>query len=277
VSEARRSRRWLVLLLGALAAVCSLAGLLLLRSTPPESSAEAGYANVGAFLAQVATVPPPARSPLRLGTVAPLRSSGGLSRWAAVVRRADVRKGPDSAAPVAASVASETTLGTTNIVLVLRHVVTDEGVWVRVRLPGLPGNTTGWLPRAALGGFHFLRTHLVIDRARYTITLLRGSRPVFRAPIGVGRDQWPTPKGDFYVRERLTKLDSPFYGPVAFGTSARSRVLTDWPDGGQIGIHGTNRPDLIPGEISHGCVRMRNADILRLSRLLPVGTPLTIV
>jgi hypothetical protein len=26
----------------------------------------------------------------------------------------------------------------------------------------------------------------------------------------------------------------------AFGTSARSVVLTDWPDGGFIGIHGTN-------------------------------------
>jgi hypothetical protein len=266
-----------LLLVAAVAAACLLAGFLLLRSPPPAPSAEDGYAEVGALLAQVATVPPPARSPLRLGRVAPLRPSGELSRWAAVLRQAGARKGPDSAAPVVARVASETTLGTTNIVLVLGHVVTDGGVWVRVRLPALPGNTTGWLPRAVLGGYHFLRTHLVIDRARYTITLLREGRAVFRAPIGIGREQWPTPKGEFYVRERLTKLESPFYGPVAFGTSARSRVLTDWPDGGQIGIHGTNRPELIPGEISHGCVRMRNADILRLSRLLPVGTPLTIV
>jgi lipoprotein-anchoring transpeptidase ErfK/SrfK len=68
----------------------------------------------------------------------------------------------------------------------------------------------------------------------------------------------------------------PFYGPVAFGTSARSEVLTDWPGGGFIGIHGTNEPQLIPGRISHGCIRLRNSDILRLSRLMPVGTPLTI-
>jgi hypothetical protein len=31
------------------------------------------------------------------------------------------------------------------------------------------------------------------------------------------------------------------------GTSARSRVLTDWPAGGFIGIHGTDEPALIPG------------------------------
>jgi lipoprotein-anchoring transpeptidase ErfK/SrfK len=74
----------------------------------------------------------------------------------------------------------------------------------------------------------------------------------------------------------VTAYASPVYGPVAFGTSARSTTLTDWPGGGFVGIHGTNRPELIPGRISHGCVRMRNADILRLGALMPVGTPLTI-
>ena len=66
------------------------------------------------------------------------------------------------------------------------------------------------------------------------------------------------------------------YGPLAFGTSARSSVLTDWPAGGYIGIHGTDRPELLPGLVSHGCIRLRNAAILRLAELMPVGTPLTI-
>ena len=52
------------------------------------------------------------------------------------------------------------------------------------------------------------------------------------------------------------------YGPVAFITSATSPTLTDWPGGGIVGVHGTNTPGLIPGRISHGCVRLRNADIL---------------
>ena len=46
--------------------------------------------------------------------------------------------------------------------------------------------------------------------------------------------------------------------------------------GGVIGIHGTNQPNLIPGRPSHGCVRLRNASILKLSRLMPLGTPLLI-
>ena len=94
--------------------------------------------------------------------------------------------------------------------------------------------------------------------------------------MAVGESQWPTPRGRFFVRNKLVRFRSEFYGPLAFGTSARSAVLTDWPDGGFVGIHGTSRPDLIPGRISHGCIRMRNPDIIRLNRLMPVGTPLTI-
>jgi len=77
------------------------------------------------------------------------------------------------------------------------------------------------------------------------------------------------------VRVRIDSTD-PFYGPVAFGTSARSYVRTEWPGGGFIGIHGTSLPHLIPGRVSNGCVRLRNEDALRLARLLSIGTPVTI-
>jgi hypothetical protein len=92
------------------------------------------------------------------------------------------------------------------------------------------------------------------------------------APVGVGRPGSPTPRGTFLVRNRLRRYRSRRYGPVAFGTSARSPTMTDWPGDGFIGIHGTDRPDLIPGRVSHGCVRLRNPDILSLARLMPVGT-----
>jgi lipoprotein-anchoring transpeptidase ErfK/SrfK len=107
-------------------------------------------------------------------------------------------------------------------------------------------------------------------------TLYRNGRPVLRAPVGVGMPGWPTPAGEFYIRNKLTRYRSAVYGPIAFGTSARSARATDWPAGGFVGIHGTNRPDLIPGHVSHGCIRMRNADILALARRMPVGTPVTI-
>jgi lipoprotein-anchoring transpeptidase ErfK/SrfK len=143
-------------------------------------------------------------------------------------------------------------------------------------LPVLPNGRTGWVPRHALGVYGVVHTHLLIDLEPRRATLLRDGRPIFRAPIGVGRPEWPTPKGEFYIRVRLTRYRSPFYGPLAFGTSARSSVLTDWPGGGFVGIHGTDQPDLLPGRVSHGCIRLRNQDILALGRLMPVGTPVTI-
>jgi lipoprotein-anchoring transpeptidase ErfK/SrfK len=108
--------------------------------------------------------------------------------------------------------------------------------------------------------------------------LIKNGKVVWRARVGVGQRQWPTPKGQFFIRAELRGYGSrgSFYGPVAFITSATSDVLTDWPGGGIVGVHGTSLPGLIPGRISHGCVRVRNADILRLARLMPVGTPLTI-
>ena len=108
------------------------------------------------------------------------------------------------------------------------------------------------------------------------LTLLRDGREVMRVPVGVGTADAPTPRGEFVIRNRLTRYANAFYGPIALGTSARSATLTDWPGGGYVGIHGTNRPDLIPGDVSHGCIRLRNADIVRLARELPIGTPLTI-
>ena len=65
------------------------------------------------------------------------------------------------------------------------------------------------------------------------------------------------------------------YGPRAFGTGAYSR-LSDWPGGGVVGIHGTNRPSLLPGRPSHGCIRLPNRAIKRLYRLMAIGTPVHI-
>jgi lipoprotein-anchoring transpeptidase ErfK/SrfK len=148
---------------------------------------------------------------------------------------------------------------------------------MKVRLPILPNNSTGWVKAARLSRPRVVHTWLRVNRAHERLTLFRDGRAIFRARIGVGRPETPTPAGNFYIRDKLTGFPpGTLYGPLAFGTSARSAVLTDWPKDGVIGIHGTNEPDLLPGHVSHGCMRMRNEDILRLAKLLPVGTPLTI-
>jgi hypothetical protein len=194
-----------------------------------------------------------------------------------VLRPTAARTAPDPGSPAVTALSTQTPEGTSNLVSVLaRRRGADGRLWLQVRLPVLPNDRTGWVPRPALGALNEVHTHLVVDLARLEATLLRDGRPVFRAPVGAGQAGTPTPRGRFYVRNRLTRYSSPTYGPVAFGTSARSPTLTDWPAGGFVGIHGTDQPELLPGRVSHGCVRLRNQDILKLDSLMSVGSPLTI-
>jgi hypothetical protein len=250
-------------LLGAVAAVTAAAATV-------DSTATVAPVAVGAL----PTPPAPAFTP---GTPRPLGSVRHLSHWAPVRRATIARSAPDDAAPGVAELATTTPEGTRNAVAVLalrqdRHGAT----WLHVRLPVLPSGATGWVRRRTLGALGTVDTRLDVDLTRLRLTLYRDGRPVLRAPVGVGRESRPTPRGEFYIRNKLTRYRSAAYGPVAFGTSARSPTATGWPAGGFVGIHGTNRPDLVPGRVSHGCIRMRNPDVVALAKRLPVGTPLTI-
>jgi lipoprotein-anchoring transpeptidase ErfK/SrfK len=233
--------------------------------------------HVGPTPAPGTKLAPPADPVLTVPRPRPLRSSRFETTWAAVKRATPVRAGPRQAARFVGRLEPRTPEGTTNIALTLDRAQDRQGtLWIRVRVPALPNNTTGWVPRSTLGGYGVVRTRLVVDLSDRRLTLFRGGKRIFRAPIGVGTAESPTPTGDFYVRNKLTRYRNAFYGPLAFGTSARSETLTDWPDGGFVGIHGTNQPELIPGRVSHGCIRLRNEAIMRLARLLPIGTPLRI-
>jgi hypothetical protein len=210
----------------------------------------------------------------------PFRLNGprGMSRWAYVLTKIPARAGPSASARIITRLKPLTPEQTQNLVQTLEGQINKKGeYWVRVRLPILPNGSTGWVPRGALSRYNRIWTHLVIDRRLFSATLYRRGVAVFTTRIGVGKAYWPTPAGEFYVRERITGFSDLIYGPIAFGTNARSSVLTDWPGGGFIGIHGTNQPEILPGRVSHGCVRMPNAAVLRLARLMPLGTPVTIL
>ena len=223
-----------------------------------------------------AVLPAPASPAFAIPEPRPLEGSRNARRWSTVTRAGAVRDAPRADASPIAFLDAQTPERTANVVLVEDSAEDTTGrLWISVRVPALPENLTGWVPRSALGASEFVRTRLVVDLQGLNATLMSDGRPVFKAEIGIGKLAWPTPTGEFYVRSRIRSLSS-FYGPLAFGTSARSEVLTDWPGGGFVGIHGTNEPQLLPGRVSHGCIRMRNADILRLGRLMPVGTPMTI-
>ena len=212
-----------------------------------------------------------------LAAAAALAAPAPPTYWAYVMHPTVARASPSTSAARVGVLRGVTPEGETDLVIAYEQRRDEnDRQWVHVPLSALPNGLEGWVLRDTLGDFHSVRTHLVVDRARLRAYLLRDGRVIFTTPIGVGRPRWPTPAGEFYIRVRLDHFSDPFYGPVAFGTNARSPWLTDWPKGGVVGIHGTDAPQLLPGRVSHGCIRMRNAAIRRLARLMPLGTPVSI-
>lgn len=195
--------------------------------------------------------------------------------WAHVGRPVGVRRAPRAKARRRRTLHTVTYHGRREVVLVLGYE-SEERLWSLIRHPGR-GTPTGWVPSSALSAPRLTRTRVVVSRRERRIRAYRRGRLVMKAPAGVGATASPTPSGRYYVRERLRpRTSGGIYGVLAFGLSAFSRFRTDWPGGGQVGLHGTNQPELIPGAISNGCVRMRNADVRRLDRVAGPGTPVLI-
>ena len=197
-----------------------------------------------------------------------------VTRWAHVATPAPVRSAPRKDARTIARLHYWTEHGHPEVYVALKRRRVAGKPWILIRVPGRPNGRTGWVPQPALGKLHLVRTRLVVDRRTAHATLYREGKVIFRAPVGVGKPSTPTPAGHFWIREKL-RGSGGIYGPWAMGTAAYS-VLSEWPKGGVIAVHGTNQPGLLPGRPSNGCIRMRNADITRLVKLLPVGTPLRI-
>ena len=120
---------------------------------------------------------------------------------------------------------------------------------------------------------------LDVQRSEHRLLVYRFGTLVHTYPVGIGTTTTPTPGGTFYLRELLKPptAGGP-YGPFAYGLSGFSNTLTSFDGGGGvIGIHGTDHPELVGTDVSHGCIRLRNADITVLAHELPLGTPVRIL
>jgi hypothetical protein len=156
-------------------------------------------------------------------------------------------------------------------------VVERRADWLRVLLPVRPNGSRGWV-RAADVRLRETRYALQVDRAAHRLTVLRDGSPIGRLPVGIGTGTTPTPSGEFYLTELLRPADPAGpWGPYAFGLSGFSDVITQFNGAnGIIGLHGTNRPDLIGTDASMGCIRLHNEDIVNLAGMVPLGTPVSI-
>jgi L,D-transpeptidase catalytic domain len=222
---------------------------------------------------------PRASAALPAGTaVTHLSDLRAVSHWAYPTSEAQAFAAPTTQARAVGRLRFLTVDGQAELYVELLSATLVSGEsWIEVELPGRPNGQAGWVPGSALGSMHAVNGYLRVNRRTLRATLYRDGREVFGAPVGVGKASTITPSGRFYVMEKLRTFNAPVYGPLALGTSAYAPTLSEWPGGGVVGIHGTDEPQLIPGRPSHGCIRMRNADIVQLWHTIVLGTPIEII
>lgn len=161
--------------------------------------------------------------------------------------------------------------------LVLQGLGEPVDGWLEVRLPVRPNGTTGWIQvdQVDLSRNPY---RIELDVSDYELRVFRHDDEVVQTTVSIGTGDTPTPIGEFYLIELMRPPDPDgLYGPFAYGLSGFSDALTSFNGGpGIIGIHGTNQPELLGGNVSHGCVRVHNEVMTELADFLPLGTPVTI-
>lgn len=127
-----------------------------------------------------------------------------------------------------------------------------------------------------------LDVRLVVDLSDAKVYSYWGNQEQASYPVAVGQPGWETPTGSFKVlrQQRNPIWRQPITGdliPTGPNNPLGDRWIGFWSDEHhQIGFHGTNQEDLVGRAVSHGCLRMRNADIQALYEQVKVGTPILV-
>lgn len=156
-------------------------------------------------------------------------------------------------------------------------VIGSKPGWLQVRLATRPNGSTAWIRRAHVS-ISQTPYRIVLNVVTKHLELLQDNHVVMNAPAGVGTPDDPTPLGQFFVAF-FEPAPSAGYGPFIIVTSAHSESISDWEGSGDavIGIHGPLGAYIGPdgAAVSHGCIRLPDLDLTRLSEL-QAGTPITV-
>ncbi|HMG25187.1 MAG TPA: L,D-transpeptidase [Acidimicrobiia bacterium] len=150
--------------------------------------------------------------------------------------------------------------------------------WVKVLLAERPNGSTGWV-HASDVQLTPNPYHLKVSLGDHKIAVFQGTKSTYEGPVAIGAADTPTPPGKYYTRVLIQAPDpNTVYGPFAYGLSAHSDVLTEYNGGdAEVGVHGNNDSSVLGKSVTHGCIRMDNDQIVKLSKVLPLGTPVEIV
>jgi lipoprotein-anchoring transpeptidase ErfK/SrfK len=106
------------------------------------------------------------------------------------------------------------------------------------------------------------------------LALITNDRVVKVYPIAVGKAETPSPTGSFRVVSRV--IDPTWYTKGKIVPPGPANPLGNrWIGLSErgYGIHGTNVQSSVGHAASHGCIRMRKADVEELFKLVEIGDP----
>jgi hypothetical protein len=200
---------------------------------------------------------------------------GGRLDAVAVRPSLRVYRRPDSRSGVLKWVAARNPWGQAIRFLVVDTTRDGTGApWLRVLLGVGSNGAVGWVPMKEV---RLRPTHdrIVVSLSARTLWHTRDGHLIQKFRVGVGATGTPTTPGRFFVWAKLPADPHGAYGSYVLGLSGFSEVLTSWPGGGRMAIHGTDDPRDRGEWVSHGCVRVYNPQMESL-RDVPMGTPVVI-
>lgn len=113
---------------------------------------------------------------------------------------------------------------------------------------------------------------IIVSIADRRLVVVENDEVLAAFPVAVGAPASPSPVGTFTVINRVA--NPTYYKPgTVIGPGASNPVGTRWIGLSQkgYGIHGTDAPSSIGYAKSHGCIRLRNADVERLFEQVRAG------
>ena len=122
---------------------------------------------------------------------------------------------------------------------------TNESDWHQVLLPVRPNGSTGWVRNSDVDlAVHNFR--IQVDLEDFRCRVFERGVPIFETVSGVAANNTPTPGGQYYLTELIAPPEpDTVYGSFAYGLSGFSEVFETFNGGpGQLGIHGTNNPEI---------------------------------
>jgi lipoprotein-anchoring transpeptidase ErfK/SrfK len=149
--------------------------------------------------------------------------------------------------------------------------------WLKVLLAERPNGSTGWIRQSDVQ-LTPNPYHMQVKLGDHKITVFQGTNVIYEGDVAIGKPETPTPPGKYYTRVLIQAPDpNTVYGPFAYGLSAHSEVLTEFSGGdAEVGVHGNNDASVLGKSVTAGCIRMDNDQITKLSKVLPLGTPVEI-